>query len=145
MDQTDFYIQQLNLTNVRSTKYRNSFYKMYNSFYKILTTFFCFSLHRLTPRQASWYHLGRISGLFSGSWEEFFGDYCQGRAPPIETFSSEVRHSKVKEDLLHSVSERISSALIIQKGKVSKIKGAPDHGTRLTNTKREAAIGIHPE
>ena len=89
--------------------------------------------------------LGKNFGIIFGSWEEFFWDYCQGRAPPIETFSSEVRHSKVKEDLLHSVSERISSALIIQKGKVTKIKGAPDHGTRLTNTKREAAIGIHPE
>ena len=29
-----------------------------DQYYWILTTFFCFSLHRLTPRQASWYHFG---------------------------------------------------------------------------------------
>ena len=91
--------------------------------------------------------LGKNFGIIFGSWEEFFWDYCQGRAPPIETFSSEVRHSKVKEDLLHSVSERISSALIIQKGKVTKIKGASrswyktnEHKERSSNWDRSWII-----
>ena len=89
--------------------------------------------------------LGKNFGIIfgSGSWEEFFGDYCQSRAPPIETFSSEVRHSKVKEDLLHSVSERISSALIIQKGKVTKIKGA-SRSWYKTNKHKERSSNWDP-
>ena len=129
------------------------------SFYKILEFFlqnikfvlqntdhiFLFLTPPTDPKAGILVPLGKNFGIIFGLLGRIFWGLLPGSRASNRNFSSEVRHSKVKEDLLHSVSERISSALIIQKGKVTKIKGAPDHGTRLTNTKREAAIGIHPE
>ena len=39
-------------------------------FYGILTTFFCFSVHLLTPRQASWYHLAKKNRYFKLKFEQ---------------------------------------------------------------------------
>ena len=51
-----------------------------DQYYWILTTFFCFSLHRLTPRQASWYHFGEIDRIIFSSFVPLF---------QIETFSQQ--------------------------------------------------------
>ena len=127
------------------------------SFYKILEFFlqnikfvlqntdhiFLFLTPPTDPKAGILVPLGKNFGIIFGLLGRIFWGLLPGSRASNRNFSSEVRHSKVKEDLLHSVSERISSALIIQKGKVTKIKGA-SRSWYKTNKHKERSSNWDP-